>query len=111
MIDTDAIELICEKLGTTMENLIPAVIKYITHQADIIITFGLTGLILGTILIAAGIYFAKKCDSDGIGFFFIGALLVVVGAFLFIGGCYDKHMISVMPTISAYKEILGWLNP
>lgn len=106
--NTETIELICEKLGTTIENLVPAVIEYLTHRANVGITIGAIMIAVGVLLVVVGFMIEKH--GDGFLGFFIG------GAFLLFGGVvlgvyiYSYHLIVRYPEFSAYQEILKWLR-
>lgn len=106
--NTDAIELICEKLGTTIENLVPAVISYLHHSNKIGIVIGIILAAIGAILICAGIIIEKH--GDGINYLIQGVIIFLIGSG--IAGCsiYCQHMVTAYPQISAYKEIFGWLR-
>ena len=107
---TDAIELICEKLGTTIENLVPAVIEYAKRRASVGLTIGLVFFAVGVVLIAIA-FRIDKGDSDvGFGCKLFGFSFLIAGAILCGINSYSKYMFNAMPTISAYKEIFGWLK-
>ena len=109
--NTDAIELICEKLGTTIENLVPAVIEYINHTANIGITVSAFFLAIGVALIIAGIIIDKKSRYiDGVSFDIIGFFVALIGLVGLGFAIYNKHIVTVYPTITAYKEILSWVK-
>lgn len=106
------IEMICQKLGTTVENIIPAVIEYCTHNNGI-------GLVVGFILIGIGTMstlLAIRCyrkDAYGISDI-IFAAVAVIGFSFGIGftliSCYNLHMIIKFPEMYAYKTIIKWIN-
>lgn len=107
-----AIEMICQKLGTTVENIIPAVIEYCTHNSEIGLAAGiiLIGISVVSMLLAVRCY---RKDEDGILYIIFTAIAVIgsiLGIIFTIVPCYDLHMIIKFPEMYAYKTIIRWIN-
>lgn len=108
----DEINLICEKLGTTINSLIPAVIEYETHSIQI-------GIIIAPILIAIGIVLAiigvwrdhkAPYNDDTVILYFISACFIIAGTILLSINLYENYMLNKVPDIYAIKTILEWLG-
>lgn len=106
--NTDVIELICEKLGTTVEKLLPAVIEFLTHSNKIGIAVGSTLIATGLALLVIG--FIVNRHHDGWLWFLCGTISLLVGVVIFGNSVYCYHMVKTHPTVSAYKEILEWIS-
>lgn len=106
------IEMICQKLGTTVENIIPAVIEYCTHDSKVGLAFGCILLAIGIFSVGFAIIFYRR-DEDGIpvAIFIIIAVISFIIGFIFTIGCgYDLHILNKFPEMYAYRTILRWLN-
>ena len=110
--NTDSIELICQKLGTTLENLVPAVIDYNIYADKIGIFIGAVILIIGFILIGVAIYLNHKEDyyDEPIVLYFLILMAIAVGSIIFFVSIVDYHYFVKFPEIRAYKAILGWIR-
>lgn len=106
------IEMICQKLGTTVENIIPSVIEYCTRENEI-------ALVVGFVLIGIGIVstlFAIRCyrkDEYGISNIIFTSIAIIgflSGIFCTVSSCYNLHMIIKFPEMYAYKTIIKWIN-
>ena len=107
----DAINLICQKLGTTVENLIPTVIKYSIHQDRILGTVGIALVIFGVFLAIVAMLTKNNYTGDvSIGCIVIAAILVPVGIAMIIFSAVDIHMWNLYPQIKAYETILNWIG-
>lgn len=106
--NTETIELICEKLGTTIENLVPAVIEYLIHRANIGIMIGNIMIAIGVLLIVVGFIIERR--GDGFLWFLVGGFSLLFGV-IFLGVyIYSYHLIVRYPEFSAYQEILKWFR-
>ena len=106
--NTEAIELICEKLGTTIEYLVPAVIEYLTHRANVGIAVGVVLVVVGAFLVTIGFVIDKH--EYGFGWFLAGGFVLGFGMIVLGFYFYARHLVIAYPQISAYKEILGWIK-
>ena len=102
---TDAIELICEKLGTTVETLVPAVISYGKHGIAVAIFL----VVVGIVLILLG-FMADAKGKDGIILWLVGGFALLVGVPMLLITIYNNHMWNAYPTIRAYETIFGWFG-
>lgn len=117
--NTEAIEFICQKLGTTLDNIIPAAIEYGIYDAKYTLKVGIIVSIFG-IACAIVTYFIYYRDShsssyeDHFVLIMIFAILaisaIVLGLFFAIFGIVETHYWSVFPEMQAYKMILGWIK-
>ena len=111
--NTEAIEVICQKLGTTAEKIIPEAIKFGTRSDTALLILGIViaafGLICGGIIFY---YYRREGDDvyDHPMLFTFCCCGLFIG--LIIVGVQIKDVIlwHKFPEISAYKMILGWLN-
>lgn len=110
--NVDAIQMICDRLGTTVNQLIPEVIKYTTK-------INIWSFIFGIIMLAAGVAILvlarKSYVKDEWGICWI-ALTIVGCAFSLIGFLftiiYTGELIAMnaSPQVYAYKTIFGWIG-
>lgn len=107
----DAINLICQKLGTTVENLIPTVIKYSIHQDRILAIVGIILLVFGVFLAIVSMLTKNNYTSEvAIGCSVIAVLCILIGIALLIISSVDIHMWNLYPQIKAYETILNWIG-
>ena len=109
---TDQIEVICNKLGTTIENLLPSVIAFEKHGTTISLITSIVFLILGIVLFVVGIRFLKKSDFEEWPFVLIilAFVTVFISAGLIFTNVYALHMWHKFPEMKAYKAIFGWIG-
>ena len=113
---TEAIELICEKLGTTMENLIPATINYEKHLQVVLLIVGICitafGILCAIAAKAVSKYDTYENDVDMIlvGLIIIGIIAIIFGLLTTIIQAVDVYMWQQHPTIRAYETILKWIG-
>lgn len=110
--NADAIQMICDRLGTTVSQLIPEVIKYTTRVNILGLIFGIFMFGLGiALLIAAHRLYEKDHWGDlwlvltvvGVVIFFIGFIFTI----LYIG---ELMAMNASPQIYAYKTIFEWIG-
>ena len=106
---TDVIELSCEKLGVTIENLVPAVISYETHKCHVSLCIGIVLLLLGTLFVLIGFAIHYKCDAD-ILFFILGVISILIGIVIVPIYLYELHMWHSYPTMCAYETVFRWIG-
>ena len=111
----EAIELICEKLGTTVENLVPAVIAYAKHGLYVQLSYSIPILIVGIICtIVTKIMLKRKEYHDFTDLPFslvLGDFFgMVIGTIWTLVNIYDLHMWNAFPTIKAYETALRWIG-
>lgn len=107
----DAVNLICQKLGTTVENLIPAVIKYGIHQDRIIAITGIILMVLGVFLIIMAMLTRNSYTGEvAIGCAVFAVIFLLIGAVMLIVSAVDIHMWNLYPQIKAYETILNWIG-
>ena len=106
------IEMICQKLGTTVENIIPAVIEYCTHNNGIglVAGFVLIGIGIVSTLLAIRCYREDEYGTPHIIFTAIAIIGFVIGISLTVCSCYNLHMIVKFPEMYASKTIIKWIN-
>jgi len=117
--DTETLELLCQKLGTTIENIIPAAIEYGIYDAKYTLKVGIIVSIFGIAcaIVACFIYYRDSHSSsyeDHFVLIIIFAILalfaIVFSLFFTIYGIIETHYWSVFPEMQAYKMILGWVK-
>ena len=112
---TEAIELICEKLGTTVESIVPAVIAYAKHSLYVQFSYSIPILVVGIILIIITATMLKTDRSRDFfdlpfGLTLGGIALPFVGVMWTLVNIYYLHMWNAFPTIKAYETILHWIG-
>ena len=105
---TEAIELICEKLGTTIENLVPSVIEYCIYKAHVLLLIWGAIFMLGVFAIVLG--FTKRAlDSDScIVLWTLGGIAVLICFIAVSIELYNLRLWNAYPTMRAYETILSW---
>ena len=115
--NTDSLELIFEKLGTTMENIVPSTIEYGKRTCTIDALIYWTVFSVGIFLIILGIIYAHKTDYEHdyeticIVCFTVGIGLALFGLGLGVTSSVNLYLWnSNHATIKAYETILGWIK-
>lgn len=108
----DAIQMICDRLGTTVNQLIPEVIKYATRVNILGLIFGLFMFGIGTILLVTAhkAYKKNKYADSWVIYIVIGSVVFLIGfvfAILYIG---ELLAMNASPQVYAYKTIFGWIG-
>lgn len=110
--NVDAIQMICDRLGTTVNQLIPEVIKYTTRVNILGLIFGIFMFGLGIVLlVVAHKLYAKDSWGDlWLLYAIIGGVVFLIGfvfTILYIG---ELMAMNASPQIYAYKTIFGWIG-
>lgn len=115
--NSEAIELLCQKLGTTLDKLVPAVIQFGIHDAKISLMISIIILTVGIGLIITGIcianrdkYLSVDNDMQIIMPIFFGAICFVIGLVILIICIVKLHYWNTFPELQAYKMILKWIS-
>ena len=115
--DTETLELLCQKLGTTLDNLIPAAIEFGKHDAVYTIKAGFCCIVACAIFafIAYRLFLipeSTKFDSEFVGMWvvLISILIGIFGVFFIIYGITEHHYWRIFPKMKAYKMLLGWVK-
>ena len=107
----DAVNLICQKLGTTVENLIPTVVKYSIHQNRILATIGIILILFGLFLAVAAMLTKNNYTTEiGIGCAVLSSISIPIGIIMVIVSAVEIHMWNIYPQIKAYETILNWIG-
>ena len=110
--NADAIQMICDRLGTTVNQLIPEVIKYTTRVNILGLIFGIFMFGLGIVLLIAAHRLYQK-DSWGdlwVIFTITGAVTFFIGFIFTIIYIGELMAMNASPQIYAYKTIFGWIG-
>lgn len=109
----EAINLLCEKLGVTMEYLIPRTISYLQTSKSIILTILSVFLVLSSIAIGLSLraYYKENANEDVCLVVIIVASIALV-AFLICWpiSLYDTIIVFKEPELSAIKYIVSQLK-
>ena len=113
--NTEAIELICEKLGTTINELVPTVISYGLYSARVWSTGGLVALIVGVYLLFKARQMRRSGKytwaDDAPDIIIIIGIIIIISSLTVLGfNLWSLHMWRVAPNLTAYKEIAGWFR-
>ena len=105
---TEAIELICEKLGTTIEKLVPSMIEYSIYKLHMSLLICGAILILGVFTIVLG--FTKRAlDTEAcIVLWILGGIVTAICFIAVAIQLYDLRIWNAYPTMRAYETILSW---
>ena len=113
---TETVEMILNKLGTTIENIVPATVDYMRHGVVVYLCIGIGLFVLGLIcflilsLIGHCNFDYDTEDNIGIACILFGGAAFVVGLIMTGWSIVSLHMWNAYPTIRAYETILGWLK-
>ena len=110
--NADAIQMICDRLGTTVNQLVPEVIKYTTKVNIWSFIFGIIMLAVGIVILVLA---RKSYAKDELGFAWIistiiGSIFSLIG-FLF-SVIYASEIIAMNASsqVYAYKTIFNWIG-
>jgi hypothetical protein len=113
----DAIELLCQKLGTTLDKLVPTVIKFGIHDAKMFLVISIFMLAIGISLIITGVDISNHIQSlysdDDLWTFmceFGGAILSIIGLIIMVMHIVKLHYWNAFPELQAYQTILRWVG-
>ena len=114
----EAIEVICQKLGTTVDNILPSAIEFGLHDASFSRMVWIVIVIVSIIVAAVSFKLinldSKKCNFDfeyfGISLFIVSLIAFIFGLFFAIYGTIELHYWRLFPEMKAYKMILGWIK-
>ena len=110
---TDTLELLCNKLGTTMQFLVPEIIKYLTGKAVYGTVVSLIFFLISAILSA---FLIKKCkdereERDFFAFLSTFPIAICIGTFIaLLVNFSNLIMLKVAPYASAIDYIFGKIN-
>ncbi len=109
-----AILTLCEKLGTTVDQLIPKAISYGIYSTKLqALIFGIVlGLSIVFLIIAFWLDNRSTYHSNdfSIPFYIFGAIALPIGLIGFFFSIYDLHMWNIAPEVHAYKMLLSWIG-
>lgn len=112
---TDVLDMLLTKLGTTVDQIIPATIEYGLHTTRFYILICIAIILAGLIFIATGIILISNTDSDSLQFLAIALFIIGFVALGFSTVCLgmnliDLHKWKTYPTMEAYQTILRWIG-
>lgn len=101
----DMLEMICEKLGTTINDILPCAVSY-GQKFDIIISLvGLAVLLIGIICAFIVHHYKDTYHIEAYMAALIFAIVCIpIGIVLIIGACVSLHMWSVYPDIKSLQD-------
>lgn len=111
---TDTIELICEKLGTTIEELVPDVIAYNVQSAKVWIVIGIflfsIGIILTFVAIMTCVKKSNPLNESDFWMWIFSIIFLVAGISITCAKAWSLRAFTIAPRLSAYKEIASWFK-
>lgn len=107
----DTIQMICDKLGTTVNQLVPEVIRYETRMNYVGLIIGAIIVVVSLLCLCAGIYFASHSSYEmEVPFLVIGTIGLTVGLIMVFVFASELIALNTSPQIYAYKTIFGWIG-
>lgn len=101
---------LCEKLGTTIDNLIPRVIEFGLLDSKQGLLVGIIIFILGVVCICILKNIRDELSWPFI-FFLLGSIIgILVGVLVISLNAYDLSLWHKAPEMMAYKTILHWIG-
>ena len=110
------IELLCSKFGTTMDNLLPAVIEFGKYDCRLTARICSYFIIAGIFMIIFGRFIEKHsydglfCEIIGIMIFVLGILAIIIASFILVIALATLNEWNNYPEVMAYKYILNQLR-
>ena len=105
------IDALCAKLGTTMENLIPAIVEFGKYDCQLTARVCMGFIIFGIVLILIAVFMFKHTDYDiyydilpGL-FVAIGIFAILVAAIVLVIALATLNEWNHFPEVMAYKYI------
>ena len=108
LLNTDAIELLCQKLGTTFDKLVPTVIQFGVHNTKISLVISIILIAIGIGFIITGFCIANRNDNisdykdNRLRGIIYGGTCIIIGLVILI--------ISIASELQAYKTIFRWIS-
>lgn len=102
---------LCERLGTTVNNLVPKVVEVGVLSATQGIMIGIGFLIVGLILLFIALRVIR--DKESLCFIMLmifGVVATGVGPIVITCYWWDLHLWKLAPDMMAYKELLSWVG-
>ena len=109
---TMVIDALCTKLGTTMENLIPAIVEFGKYDCQITARCCTWCILFGVVLIALGYLLDKYTDADFIPgmLFVIGVITIFISTFILMVALATLSEWNHCPEVMAYKYIISMIT-
>lgn len=106
------IDALCTKLGTTMENLVPAIVEFGKYDCQLTARVCMGFIIFGIALILIAVFMYKHSDYEFLPALFvgIGILSILVAAFVLVVALATLNEWNHFPEVMAYKYILSMIN-
>lgn len=109
--NTDTIQMICDKLGTTVNQLVPEVIRYETKMNSVGLIIGIAITAISIFFLIVAFYFEKhSSDCMEVPFFILGVVGLVAGLLMTFVFVHELIALNTSPQIYAYKTIFGWIT-
>ncbi len=106
------LDTLCAKFGTTIDNLLPAIIEFGKYDCQLTARICTYFVIFGLAAWVVGFGLIRKTDLDGlgVGLCAVGFLAVLVATFILVVALATLNEWNNFPEVMAYKYILGWLK-
>ena len=106
------IDSLCSKFGTTIDNLLPAIIEFGKYDCQLTARICTYFVIFGLIALAVSLYLFRKTELDGLGVALscIGFTAVIIGTIVLVVALAELNEWNNFPEVMAYKYIIGCLT-
>lgn len=106
------IDALCTKLGTTMENLIPAIVEFGKYDCQLTARVCMGFIIFGIALILIAVFMYKHTDYDILPglFVVIGIFAILIAAIVLVIALATLNEWNHFPEVMAYKYIISMIT-
>lgn len=106
------IDALCTKLGTTMENLVPAIVEFGKYDCQITARVCMGFIIFGIALILIAVFMYKHTNYDILPGLFvaIGIFAILVAAIVLVIALATLNEWNHFPEVMAYKYIIQLIS-
>lgn len=106
------IDSLCSKFGTTIDNLLPAIVEFGKYDCQLTARICTYFVIFGLIALAVSLYLFRKTELDDLGFglCIVGFIAVIVGTLILVVALAELNEWNHFPEVMAYKYIIEALT-
>jgi uncharacterized oligopeptide transporter (OPT) family protein len=106
------IDALCTKLGTTMENLVPAIVEFGKYDCQLTARVCMGFIIFGIALILIAVFMYKHTNYDILPALFvgIGIFAILIAAIVLVVALATLNEWNHFPEVMAYKYIISMIT-
>lgn len=106
------IDALCTKLGTTMENLVPAIVEFGKYDCQITARVCMGFIIFGIVMVLIAAIMFKRTDYEvlPVAFITIGIVAILIAATILVIALATLSEWNRFPEVMAYKYIIEMIT-